>query len=67
MPVRRMGASIPLLRVQMRTVATEDPQPEIHLRADRRVKYDLVAKLLASAQHNRMKKMGFTDTAEFKD
>jgi len=44
-----------------------DSQPELHLRADRRVKYDFVAKVLASAQRNRIKKMGFADTAEFED
>jgi biopolymer transport protein ExbD len=46
---------------------TVDPQPEIHLRADRGVKYDYVAKVLASAQHNRMQKMGFVNTADFKN
>jgi biopolymer transport protein ExbD len=43
------------------------PQPEIHLRPDRRVKYDHVAKLLAAAQRNRMKKIGFVNTAEFRE
>jgi biopolymer transport protein ExbD len=55
------------LESYFRAEARKDPQPEIHLRADRRVKYDFVAKVLASAQRNRMKKMGFTDTPEFKD
>jgi biopolymer transport protein ExbD len=48
-----------------RTEAQKDPQPEIHLRPDRRVKYDAVAKVLASAQRNHMKKIGFVNTAEF--
>src|SRR5580700_3350559 len=30
----------------------KDPQPEIHLRPDRRAKYDYVAKVLAAAQRN---------------
>jgi len=47
--------------------AAKDPQPEIHLRPDRRAKYDYVAKVLASAQRNRMKKIGFVNTAEFRD
>jgi len=55
------------LESYFRAEARKDPQPEIHLRADRRVKYDFVAKVLASAQHNRIRKMGFADTAEFKD
>jgi len=45
--------------------AKKDVQPEIHLRPDRRAKYDYVAKVLAAAQRNRMKKIGFVNTAEF--
>ena len=48
-----------------RTESAKDPQPEIHLRPDRRVKYDTVAKVLAAAQHNHMLKIGFTNMAEF--
>jgi len=47
--------------------AEKDPQPEIHLRPDRRVKYDVVAKVLAAAQRNRMKKIGFVNTSEFSE
>jgi biopolymer transport protein ExbD len=50
-----------------RAEARLDPQPEIHLRADRRTRYDVVAKVLASAQRNRIEKMGFADTAEFEN
>ena len=45
----------------------KDPQPEIHLRPDRRAKYEIVAKVLAAAQRNHMKKMGFVNVAEFRD
>jgi biopolymer transport protein ExbD len=31
------------------------------------VKYDSVARVLAAAQRNRMKKIGFVNTGEFKD
>jgi biopolymer transport protein ExbD len=58
-------ASLQQLESYLHTEAQKDPQPEIHLRPDRRVKYDYVAKVLASAQHSRMKKMGFVSTAEF--
>jgi biopolymer transport protein ExbD len=51
----------------LRAAARQDPQPEIHLRADRNVKYDFVAKLLASAQRNGLKRIGFVDTSRFKD
>jgi biopolymer transport protein ExbD len=60
-------ASTEQLDSYLRAEAQKEPQPEIHLRADRRVKYGFVARVLASAQRNRMKKMGFADTAEFKD
>ena len=46
---------------------SKDPQPEIHLRPDRRAKYDIVARVLASAQRNHMKKIGFVNVAEFRD
>ncbi|HTX25269.1 MAG TPA: biopolymer transporter ExbD [Steroidobacteraceae bacterium] len=48
-----------------RDEAAKDPQPEIHLRPDRHVKYDVVAKVLAAAQRNHMVKIGFVNTAEF--
>jgi len=47
--------------------AKKDVQPEIHLRPDRRAKYDYVAKVLAAAQRNRMRKIGFVNTSEFHD
>jgi biopolymer transport protein ExbD len=45
--------------------AAKDPQPEIHLRPDRRARYGIVAQVLAAAQRNRMVKIGFTNVAEF--
>ena len=51
----------------LREESAKDPQPEIHLRPDRRAKYDYVAKVLAAAQRNRMKKIGFVNTSEFND
>jgi biopolymer transport protein ExbD len=50
---------------QFRPAAVKDPQPEIHFRPDRRARYDVVAKVLATAQRNRMTKIGFVNTAEF--
>lgn len=58
-------AGLQQLESYLRAEAQRNPQAEIHLRPDRRAKYDVVAKVLASAQHNRMKKMAFTNTAEF--
>jgi biopolymer transport protein ExbD len=48
-----------------RTEAMEDPQPEIHLRPDRHVRYGVVAQVLAAAQRNHMVKIGFVNNGEF--
>ena len=57
--------SIEQLEGYFHTEADKPVQAEIHLRPDRRVKYDFVAKVLAAAQRNRMKKIGFVNTSEF--
>jgi biopolymer transport protein ExbD len=62
------GNTVPDLRTlegYFQTESVKDPQPEIHLRPDRRAKYDVVAKVLAAAQRNHMKRIGFTNIAEF--
>ena len=62
------GTPIPnmdTLESYFHTDAAKDPQPEIHLRPDRRAKYDVVARVLAAAQRNRMKKIGFVNVSEF--
>jgi biopolymer transport protein ExbD len=43
------------------------PQPEIHLRPDGRSNYETTALVMAAAQRNRMQKMGFVNTAEFRE
>jgi biopolymer transport protein ExbD len=58
-------ADLPQLEGYFRSETDKDPQPEIHLRPDRRAKYDTVAKVLAAAQRNHMKKIGFVNVAEF--
>jgi biopolymer transport protein ExbD len=60
-------ASLQQLESYFHSEAQKDPQSQIHLRPDRRVKYEYVAKVLAAAQRNRMNKMGFVNTAEFKN
>jgi biopolymer transport protein ExbD len=59
--------SLPELDQRFRPESVKDPQPEIHLRPDRRARYDVVAKVLATAQRNHMEKIGFVNTAEFND
>jgi biopolymer transport protein ExbD len=60
-------ASWQQLESYFQSQAQRDPQPEIHLRADRRAEYDAVARVLAAAQRNHLRKLGFADTAEFGD
>jgi biopolymer transport protein ExbD len=55
------------LESYFRQEAAKDPQPELHLRPDKRSRYEVVAKVLASAQRNRMKKIGFVNVTEFRD
>ena len=50
-----------------RAVAPRNPQPEIRLRPNRLARYDVVAKVLALAQRNQMKKVGFINTGAFQD
>jgi biopolymer transport protein ExbD len=45
--------------------AQKAPLPQINLRPDRRAPYDVVAKVLASAQRNAMTNIVFANTAEF--
>jgi biopolymer transport protein ExbD len=47
------------------TEAPLNPQPEIHLSPDGNAPYDVVAKVLAACQRNRMEKIGFVNTSEF--
>ncbi|CAG2149958.1 Biopolymer transport protein ExbD [Cupriavidus yeoncheonensis] len=39
--------------------AQQEPQPELHLRADREVRYERVAEVMAAAQHGGLGKIGF--------
>ena len=50
-----------------RQESKKDPQPEIHLRPDKRSHYDTTAKVLAVAQRNHMTKIGFVNTTEFSE
>jgi len=45
--------------------AKQDPQPEIHLRPHKRVKYDYVAKVLAASQRLGIRKIGFAGNEQF--
>jgi biopolymer transport protein ExbD len=59
--------SMPQLESYFRAEAVKDPQPEIHLRPNSHVRYDVVAKVLALAQRNQLKKVGFINTGTFQN
>jgi len=46
-------------------VATKDPQPEIHINANRLAKYDAVARVLADAQRLGANHIGFTGIDQY--
>jgi biopolymer transport protein ExbD len=48
-----------------RREAANDPQPELHIRPSKRARYDVVARVLASAQRNGMRKIGFVGNEQF--
>ena len=60
-------ADLATLEGYFRAETDKVPQPEIHLRPDRRARYGTVAKVLAAAQRNHMRKIGFVNVAEFRD
>jgi biopolymer transport protein ExbD len=53
------------LDAYFRREAGKDPQPELHIRPNKRVNYDVVARVLASAQRNGMRKIGFVGNEQF--
>lgn len=47
------------LKGNIATAAAQTPQPELHLRADRKTPYENVAQLMAAAQSGGLNKIGF--------
>ncbi|MCJ7451067.1 MAG: biopolymer transporter ExbD [Steroidobacteraceae bacterium] len=45
--------------------AANDPQPELHIWPSKRADYDVVARVLASAQRNGLLKIGFVGNEQF--
>jgi biopolymer transport protein ExbD len=48
-----------------RREAVNDPQPELHIRPNKRASYDVVARVLAAAQRNGLLKIGFVGNEQF--
>jgi biopolymer transport protein ExbD len=46
-------------KVRVRSAALKDPQPELHLRAEKTTQYQLLAEIMADAQAAGMVKIGF--------
>ncbi|MEN9844539.1 MAG: hypothetical protein RLZZ612_2368 [Pseudomonadota bacterium] len=47
------------LQGQLAAAAAQQPQPELHIRGDREVRYERVAQAMAAAQQAGVKKIGF--------
>mgnify|MGYP001343301432 CR=1 FL=1 len=53
------------LEARLRQEAAKDPQPDLHIRGDKDVRYDRVAKAMSAAQRAGVRKIGFvTDPRE---
>jgi biopolymer transport protein ExbD len=53
------------LAARLAMEAKKNPQPELHLRADKSTRYEVIAQVMAMAQNNGLTKMGFvTDPKE---
>ena len=53
------------LDVYFRRESQVEPQPELHIRPNKRARYDVVARVLASAQRNGLRKIGFVGNEQF--
>jgi biopolymer transport protein ExbD len=53
------------LEEKLRAIAQQEPQPELHIRPDKRAKYDVVANVLASAQRLCVTKLGIIGSEQF--
>ena len=47
------------LAVQLQQTAAQNPQPDLHIRGDKAVRYERVAQAMAAAQQAGVKKIGF--------
>jgi biopolymer transport protein ExbD len=47
------------LAIRFSTASQKKPQPELHLRADKSTRYEIIAQVMASAQGSGMTKIGF--------
>ncbi|HZV61150.1 MAG TPA: biopolymer transporter ExbD [Methylophilaceae bacterium] len=55
------------LSVRLQQAATAQPQPELHIRADRETRYQILAEIMADAQNAGIEKLGFVSTPDNKE
>ena len=58
-------ANVQQLEQYLRSAASQPVQPELHVRPDKRAKYDDVAQVLAIAQRNGIQRIGFAGQEQF--
>ena len=59
------AVTVESLDAYFRREAANDPQPELHIRPNKRASYDVVARVLAAAQRNQLLKIGFVGNEQF--
>lgn len=47
------------LKLKLQQIAKQEPQPELHIRADRETRYQILAEVMADAQNSGVTKLGF--------
>jgi len=47
------------LKLRLVEAAKQEPQPELHIRADKDTRYQVLAEIMADAQNSGIKKLGF--------
>ncbi len=52
------------LQSRLQQAAKSEPQPELHIRADKETRYQILARIMADAQTAGIKKLGFVSTPE---
>jgi biopolymer transport protein ExbD len=50
---------------KLRAAAAQDPQPEVHMMANRLARYGAVAQVMAEAERDGLTKIGLVDTQRF--
>jgi biopolymer transport protein ExbD len=52
------------LSARLQQAATAKPQPELHIRADKETRYQILAQIMADAQNAGIEKLGFVSTPD---